>query len=99
MSNGTRDYIIANTGYHSKLLATISELDYASQAKKDQTGYLKDLELQIEAGRKKIEQLAQKTKKERKEHESLRDSTARRFAHKLIGQKDKFSERATKEEQ
>jgi len=43
--------------------------------------------------------LSEKTKKERKEHEDLRDSTACRLTYKLTGRKDKFQARANKEEQ
>jgi len=90
--------IVANAEYHSSLLSTIAELEYVPQAKRDQIEYIKDLQTQIESGQKKIAQLAEKTKKERKEHESLRDSTARRFAHLLVGQKEKFAQKASKEE-
>jgi len=90
--------IVANAEYHSRLLSTIAELEYVPQAKRDQIEYIKDLQTQIESGQKKIAQLAEKTKKERKEHESLRDSTARRFAHLLVGQKEKFAQKASKEE-
>ncbi|KAF9529159.1 hypothetical protein CPB83DRAFT_853334 [Crepidotus variabilis] len=95
---GAREYIIANTQYHSKLLSTISELEYVPHAKEHQTEFLADLEQQIDKGRKRIEDLAKKTNKERKEHESLRDSTTRRFAHIVVGKKGKFSEMASKEE-
>ena len=90
--------IIANSEYHSRLLSTIAELEYVPQAKRDQIEYIKDLQTQIESGQGKITQLAEKTKKERKEHESLRDSTARRFAHLLVGKKEKFAQKASKEE-
>ena len=90
--------IVANAEYHAKLLSTIAELEYVPQAKRDQIGYIKDLQSQIESGQRKIAQLAEKTQKERKEHESLRDSTARRFAHILVGQREKFAQKASKEE-
>ena len=46
----------------------------------------------------KLDKCVQKTKKERKEHESIRDSTTRRLAHKLTGKKEKFEQKASKEE-
>jgi hypothetical protein len=90
--------IIDNADYHAKLLSTIASLEYVPQARKDQIEYVKDLELQVESGKARISELAAKTKKERKEHEAIRDSVAKRFAHLLVGKKQKFAEKASKEE-
>jgi len=90
--------ITANAEYHAKLLSTIADLEYAPQAMKDQLEYVKDLEQLIELGKVRVSELAAKTKKERKEHEAIRDSVAKRFAHLLVGKKEKFSQKATKEE-
>jgi len=90
--------ITANAEYHAKLLSIIADLGYAPQAMKDQLEYVKDLERLIESGKARISELAAKTKKERKEHEAIRDSVAKRFAHILVGKKEKFSQKATKEE-
>ncbi|KDR78264.1 hypothetical protein GALMADRAFT_119275 [Galerina marginata CBS 339.88] len=93
-----QDAILANADYHTRLLSTIAELEYVPTARKHQVNYVKDLESQLDSGKKKIVQLAEKTKKERKEHEVLRDSTARRFAHKLVGKREKYEARESKEE-
>lgn len=98
MELDTTENIVANAEYHSNLLSTIAELAYVPQAIKDQIEYVNDLQSQIKASKKKIATLTEKTKKERKEHESLRDSTARRWAYFLAGKKEKFAARASKEE-
>src|ERR1700674_2178436 len=90
--------IIVNAEYHAKLLSTLAGLEYVHQAKKDQIEYVKDLEEQIESGKARISELAAKTKKERKEHVAIRDSITKRFAHTLVGKKQEFAQKASKEE-
>ncbi|KAH0579996.1 hypothetical protein H2248_002814 [Termitomyces sp. 'cryptogamus'] len=94
MSQALRD----NAAYHSRLISTISELDYVPSALKLQTSYVDDLQTRLEESQALLRKLSEATKKERKEHESLRDSTTRRLAHKLTGRKDQFQAMATKEE-
>ena len=94
----TQEAILANATYHSRLLTTIGELEYVPSAKKHQISYIEDLEGQSATVQKEVAQLAEKTKKERKEHETLRDSTGRRFAHKLLGKAEKYEAKANKEE-
>lgn len=94
----TQEAILANAPYHSSLLTAIGQLEYVPSAKKHQISYIEDLEGQLATIQKEVAQLAEKTKKERKEHESLRDSTGRRFAHKLLGKAEKYEAKANKEE-
>ena len=94
----TQEAILANASYHSRLLTTIGHLEYVPSAKKHQISYIEDLEGQLAQIQKEVAQLAEKTKKERKEHETLRDSTSRRFAHKLLGKAEKYEAKANKEE-
>ncbi|KAG6910381.1 hypothetical protein DXG01_011096 [Tephrocybe rancida] len=84
--------------YHSRLIADIAELDYAPLALKHQAGYLDDLHTRLKQSEARLKSLSDTTMKERKEHESLRDSTARRLAHNLTGRTDQFLAKATKEE-
>ena len=93
-----QEAILANATYHSRLLTTIGHLEYVPSAKKHQIGYIEDLEGQLATIQREVAQLAEKTKKERKEHETLRDSTGRRFAHKLLGKAEKYEAKANKEE-
>jgi hypothetical protein len=90
--------ILENATYHSRLLSSIAEFDYVPSALAQQTNYLKEIEAQHNRSEAKLKKLSETTKKERKEHEDLRDSTARRLAHKLTGRKEKFKERENKEE-
>ncbi|KAF8816955.1 hypothetical protein BYT27DRAFT_7229196 [Phlegmacium glaucopus] len=90
--------IVANAAYHASLLTAISQFEYVPSAKKHQISYIKDIEGQLATIQGEVAQLAEKTKKERKEHETLRDSTGRRFAHKLLGKREKYEAMASKEE-
>ena len=94
----TEEAIIANAAYHTRLLNTIDQLQYIPSAKKHQINYIEDLEGQLATIQKEVAQFTEKTKKERKEHESLRDSTGRRLAHKLLGKREKYEAMASKEE-
>jgi len=93
-----QEAIVANADYHTRLLKTIAELEYVPSAKKHQQAYIKDLENEVANSQSRILKLAEKTKKERKEHEALRDSTGRRFAHKLLGKKEQYEAKESKEE-
>jgi len=90
--------IIANAAYHTRLLTVIGQFEHVPSAKKHQISYIKDIEGQLATIQEEVAQLAEKTKKERKEHEALRDSTGRRFAHKLMGKREKYEAMASKEE-
>ena len=94
----TTEAIVANASYHTRLLGITAELEYIPSARRQQASYVKDLDKGITKADKQVNELAQKTKKERKEYQALRDSTARRFAHLVVGQKQKFEAKASKEE-
>lgn len=90
--------IIANAEPHARLLKMIASLEYVPAARKEQGRYIKDLEEQLEETRERIVKCMEKTAKERKEHEALRDSTGRRLAHKLLGKKEQYEAKESKEE-
>ena len=90
--------IASNASYHTRLLEIITELGYVSSARKQQASYVEDIEQGIAKSMKRVNELAEKTKKERKEYQTLRDSTARRFAHLVVGKKQQFEAKASKEE-
>jgi hypothetical protein len=92
------DAVLENSAYHSRLLAQISELDYVPSALRQQDTYITGLEKDLAQLARQITALEKSTKKERKEHEALRDSTTRRFAAKITGRKEKFEAKASKEE-
>ena len=90
--------IISNAQYHAGLLKSLDELAYAPSALTQQSSYIKDLQQRVKNHKENIDKLARVTKKERKEHESFRDSKARKLAAKVTGKKDKFAARQEKEE-
>lgn len=94
----TEEAIIANAEHHTKLLKTIADLEYVPSAKRQQDSYLSDLVGQLIDCNRRIEVYAQKTAKERKEHEALRDSTGKRLAHRLIGKRQQYEAKESKEE-
>ncbi|KAG5633829.1 hypothetical protein DXG03_006618, partial [Asterophora parasitica] len=87
-----------NCAYHSRIMGGIAELDYVPSALSHQNTYVKDLENQLKQSEATLKNLSEKTTKERREHASLRDSTARRLAHKLTGRREKFEAKESKEE-
>ncbi|KAG6864605.1 hypothetical protein C0991_008283 [Blastosporella zonata] len=97
-NTSTSQMLRDNAPYHSRLISNIAELDYAPLALKHQTSYVDDLHARLKQSGARLTRLSETTKKERKEHESLRDSIARRLAHKLTGRKEQFYAMATKEE-
>jgi hypothetical protein len=94
----SQEAIVSNANYHTQLLQTISNLEYVPAARRQQTSYVEDL--RSELGKKKglVAELVKTTAKERKEHETLRDSTSRRFAHKIMGKREKYEAKESKEE-
>jgi len=98
MSGSTPGVILENASYHSHILSAIAELDYIPSAVSQQVAYVKDVEAQLQRSATKLEKLAAATKKERDEHIHIRDSTVLRLAHKIVGRKAKYEEKASKEE-
>jgi hypothetical protein len=83
---------------NASLLQGLHETDSAPSQLEQQNAYIKDLDRQIAETTKRVTDLKRKTATELKDHEKYRDSHIRRFAHKATGQKEKFAEKAAKEE-
>ncbi|KAJ3828695.1 hypothetical protein F5880DRAFT_1621053 [Lentinula raphanica] len=100
MATHTRAQILSSASYHTSLLQTIESLQYAPSALKQQSKYLSDLEVELVKVKQEVKQLGAKTKKERKEHEELRDSTTRRLTARLKGKAgiEKYEAKKEKEE-
>ncbi|KAJ4464963.1 hypothetical protein C8R41DRAFT_859024 [Lentinula lateritia] len=100
MSTSTLSQIRSSASYHLSLLQTLESLQYAPSALNQQSKYLRDLQAELASVKKEVKQLGEKTKKERKEHEELRDSTTRRLAARLKGKSglEKFEAKKEKEE-
>ncbi|CAG9947627.1 unnamed protein product [Clonostachys rosea f. rosea IK726] len=83
---------------NAELLRTLAETDYAQPSLKEQIILIDDLQKQIEKNSKNLQFYDSQRKAELKDHEKYRDSHFRRFLYKATGNKDKFAEKASKEE-
>ena len=83
---------------NSELLAGLHETESAPSQLYQQINYIKELDQQIQTSRKKVGWLKQQTASELKDHKKYSESTFRRFAHKASGRKERFDEKAAKEE-
>ena len=83
-----------------ELLSVLAETDYAAKTLQQNTSYITDLEAQTKATEKELRKLHAVTEDERKDHVKYRDSTFKRYAHKLGGRKGeaKFASKSEKEE-
>jgi len=99
MSQLTQALVNAATRNH-ELLSVLAETDYAAETLQQTTSYITDLEAQTKATDKELRKLHAITEDERKDHVKLRDSTFKRYAHKLGGRKGeaKFASKSEKEE-
>lgn len=92
---------LANAASHNhELLSVLAETDYAAKTLQQNTSYITDLEAQTKATEKELRKLHAITEDERKDHVKYRDSTFKRYAHKLGGRKGeaKFASKSEKEE-
>lgn len=94
----TQEKISAAASENSSLLAALAETDYAGPALQQQILYLNELKKEIAENEVEQKKLSAKTQAELKDHEKYRDSTIRRFAYRIGGKKEKFEEKASKEE-
>jgi hypothetical protein len=83
-----------------ELLSVLTQTDYADKTLQQNAAYISDLDTQIKATDKELKKLHALTEDERKDHVKYRDSTFRRYAHKLGGRKGeaKFASKSEKEE-
>ncbi|KAK0648178.1 hypothetical protein B0T16DRAFT_407827 [Cercophora newfieldiana] len=81
-----------------ELLTLLSTTDHAPLALSQQTRLIADLESELSQNKRRLDLLAGKRAKEFQEHKAYRDSVMRRFAFKATGKREKFEERAAKEE-
>jgi hypothetical protein len=86
------------TARNKELLRILAETDHAVPAVDQQQRYIADLQNEAASIQKHLAALENKRKKELKEHEGYRDSVMKRFAFKVSGKKEKFEQRAAKEE-
>jgi hypothetical protein len=83
---------------NKELLRILADTDHANPALEQHNRFVADLEEEMKLSNQRIKQLDAKRAKELKDHEKYRDSVMRRFAYKVSGQREKFEERADREE-
>lgn len=83
---------------NAALLQGLSDTEYALSALRQSQTYLDDLEREMYECNKQIGLLASKTKIEKEQHDKYKDSIMRRFMYRAGGKKDRFEEKASKEE-
>lgn len=86
------------TARNTELLEGLHETDPAPARLQQQIQYLDDLAVQLQKTEKNVRYLKTATATELKDHKKYSESTFRRFAHKASGRKDRFEEKAAKEE-
>ncbi|KAH8824052.1 hypothetical protein DL96DRAFT_1616215 [Flagelloscypha sp. PMI_526] len=94
----TQAQLESNVSYHKSLLGQIAQLEYAPSSLESQQGFLTGLKNDLKLSEAEVKTLSEITSKERKEHQGLKDSVARKFTAKVTGRKEKFAARQEKEE-
>lgn len=93
-----QDQIREAAPQNEQLLSNLRKTESAPAQLAQQNAYLKDLEAQSKVTEKEVSSLKAKTTSELKDHKKYSESTFRRFAHKATGRKERFEEKASKEE-
>ncbi|OQO07236.1 hypothetical protein B0A48_07806 [Cryoendolithus antarcticus] len=83
-----------------ELLSIIAQNDHAPSALPQNAAYITDLDAQLKKTDVELKKLHAITEDERKDHVEYRDSTFKRYAHKIGGKKgqEKFTSKQEKEE-
>ncbi|WWC63474.1 uncharacterized protein I303_106077 [Kwoniella dejecticola CBS 10117] len=92
------EHIQAAAQRNDELLSVLAETDHAIPDLNQQRSYITDLEGQLSAINNKLSTLDKRREKDLKDHLKYRDSVFKRFAYKASGQKEKFQDKAAKEE-
>jgi hypothetical protein len=98
MASSIETKIREAAGRNKDLLNILAQTDHALPALEQQQRYIADLQNEMANVQKRLSELDRIRQKELKEHESYRDSVMKRFAFKVSGKKEKFEQRAAKEE-
>ncbi|KAL8942670.1 MAG: hypothetical protein Q9216_001524 [Gyalolechia sp. 2 TL-2023] len=93
-----QETLLQASSKNAELLQGLNETAYASSALQQSQAYLNDLDREIKQCDSQVRQLEYKTKIELSDHKKYADSTTRRFMHRAVGKKEKFAEKASKEE-
>ncbi|PVH93930.1 hypothetical protein DM02DRAFT_732817 [Periconia macrospinosa] len=93
-----QDRIQEASSRNATLLSKLHETDSSPSQLYQQIQYINELETQIHHTSTHCLELKKKTNIELQEHKKYSESTFRRFAHKASGRKERFAEKAAKEE-
>lgn len=96
--SSTQHQIRAASQRNQELLKGLADTDYAPSALEQNNKHIEDLSAQLKLSEKLVQKLQLATQRERKEHLKYEESTVRRFALRMTGQKEKFQEKSSKEE-
>ncbi|KAK4202950.1 hypothetical protein QBC40DRAFT_275596 [Triangularia verruculosa] len=99
MVDEVRAKISAASAKNREFLALLQQTDHAIPSLAQQRRLVADLEAEVKASDQRVAAVDRKRKKEFHEHEKYRDSVLKRFAYKATGKREKFEQRAAKEEQ
>ena len=88
----------ATSAENDRLLKTISETDYAPSAKKQSDGFVANLKKEVLQQEKLLRDTKVTIAREEKEHKQYQTSHMKRLAYRLGGKREKFEEKASKEE-
>ncbi|KAL8655962.1 MAG: hypothetical protein Q9210_000559 [Variospora velana] len=94
----TQELLARAASKNAELLQGLNDTAYASSAIQQSQAYLSDLDREIKDCDAQVRSLESKTKTELADHKKYAESTARRFMHRAVGKKEKFAEKASKEE-
>ncbi|KAF9037373.1 hypothetical protein BDZ89DRAFT_1129898 [Hymenopellis radicata] len=90
--------VLANAPSYRQIQASLADLRDVPLVFAYQTKRVKSLESDLSQAAESVKKCAETTKKEREAHERIRDSTARKLAYKLTRRKEKYEEKASREE-
>lgn len=96
--SSVQDQIREAAARNAELLGILSQTDYAPPSMQQQNAYVRDLEGNLKQNEAELNRLGSQREKEHKDHKKYSESVTRRFLYKASGQKEKFSQKADKEE-
>ena len=94
----TQDILFQAAGKNAELLNGLSQTEYAKSALSQSQAYLKDLDHEVRQCNKQVSILSAKTRSEHADHKKYEESVMRRFLYRAGGKKERWAEKASKEE-
>lgn len=92
------ELLVQAASKNAELLHGLNQTQYATSALRQSKAYLSDLDREIQQCDQQIKPLEAKTRSERADHKKYEESTMRRFLYRAGGKKERWTEKASKEE-